>query len=76
MKTFLTAWVAVIVLGWLLIGFAASVFGSVGLLILAAAVIAALIALIASQYRDIDDLQERVKALEEAAGKNPPAQEN
>ena len=65
MKTFLTAWVAIIVLGWLLIGVVASIFGSVGLLILAAAVIAALIAVIASQYQDIDDLQKRVKALEE-----------
>lgn len=67
MKTFLTAWVAIIVLGWLLIGLVASVFGSVGLLILAAAVIAALVAVIASQYQDIDDLQKRVEALEKAA---------
>jgi len=66
MKTFLTAWVAIIVLGWLLIGLVASVFGSVGLLILAAAVIAALVAVIASQYQDIDDLQKRVEALEKA----------
>jgi len=67
MKTFLTAWVAIIVLGWLLIGLVASVFGSVGLLILAAAVIAALVAVIASQCQDIDDLQKRLEVLEEAA---------
>jgi len=67
MKTFLTAWVAIIVLGWLLIGLVASVFGSVGLLILAAAVIAALVAVIAAQYQDIDDLQKRLEVLEEAA---------
>ena len=69
MKTFLTAWVMIIVLGWFLVGVAASLFGSVGLLLLGAAVIAALIAVIASQYRDIDDLQQRVKELEEK-GKN------
>jgi len=65
MKTFLTAWIAIIVFGWLLIGFAASVFGSVGLLILAAAVIAVLVAVLEAQFKEVDALSARVKALEE-----------
>ena len=65
MKTFLAAWIAIIVFGWLLIGFAASVFGSVGLLILAAAIAAVLVAVLDAQFKEIDALRKRVEALEE-----------
>ena len=65
MKTFLTAWIGIIMLGWFLIGVAASLFGSIGLLILGAAVPAALIAVMDAQFKEIGALEQRVKALEE-----------